>query len=223
MTSQNIAIINLNTGNLTSLFSRLQQISVHDKITILEPSEIIKNTANIDKLILPGVGNFAYFSNTFFSFDGLEDAIKNFIKTKPMLGICVGMQFLFNQSNESGINKGLGLIDGIVERFTDNPNFDQSLKVPHMGWNDVRLASENHKANFLFKDLLSTKAESKDFYFVHSYYCKANNPLDIVATTDYSIDIPAVVAKDNIYGMQFHPEKSSTYGEIILTNFLQRA
>jgi glutamine amidotransferase len=127
----------------------------------------------------------------------------------PYLGICLGMQFLFERSDEMGDFEGLGILPGNVTRFPR----DLGLKVPHMGWNQL----EQKRAS----DLMDGLALDSYAYFVHSYYCAPANPDDVVATVDYGIPVTAVVQRDHVYGVQFHPEKSQRTGLQILTNFLK--
>jgi glutamine amidotransferase len=129
----------------------------------------------------------------------------------PYLGICLGMQFLFDRSDEMGDHEGLGILPGYVTRIPDN----LGLKVPHMGWNNLQI----HKPSPLLNDL---KPDSYA-YFVHSYYCVPAESSDIVATVDYGIPVTTVIQRDNIYGIQCHPEKSQRVGLQILTNFLKEA
>ena len=218
---QKIAILDLGTGNIASLSNRIiltiEKFNKNASLSVLTPQQFIEGCNNIDKLILPGVGNFAFYSKHFFSFAGLEDAVKNFAIKKHILGICVGMQFLLDQSTESGINKGLGLIKGNVEHFTANLGFDKNLKVPHMGWNNL-LLNKSCKSN-LFANFEDT--ELGDFYFVHSYYCKPADANSVIAFANYSFDFAAAISCGFVHGVQFHPEKSSLKGELMLDGFLK--
>jgi glutamine amidotransferase len=129
----------------------------------------------------------------------------------PYLGICLGMQFLFERSDEMGDHEGLGILPGYVTRFPD----DMGLKVPHMGWNNLLVRRNS--------DLLDNLKPDSYAYFVHSYYCVPADPADVMLTVDYGIPFAAGVQRDAIYGVQFHPEKSQRTGLQILTNFLKRA
>jgi glutamine amidotransferase len=140
---------------------------------------------------------------------GLVEPIKDAVcEGIPYLGICLGMQFLFEESDEMGDHAGLGLLPGNVTRFLETPG----LKVPHMGWNQLQLQRPS-----LLTDGLPPNSY---LYFVHSYYCVPANPDDIVGVVDYGIPFTAIVQEDNIYGVQFHPEKSQKHGLKILSNFL---
>jgi glutamine amidotransferase len=171
---------------------------------VREPQELV----GADKIILPGVGAFGAGMQQLHKqqlVDSLKQAVNRGI---PYLGICLGMQFLFERSDEMGNHEGLGLMQGYVTRFPTLSNY----KIPHMGWNQLQI--QRHTPL-----LWNVSAESFT-YFVHSYYCVPANPEDIVATVDYGISFTAVVQRDNLYGVQFHPEKSQQTGLRILTNFL---
>jgi glutamine amidotransferase len=131
----------------------------------------------------------------------------------PLIGICLGMQYLFESSDEMGDHKGLGLLPGRVTRFPEAALQAQGLKIPHMGWNQLHTQKESP----LLKDITSGGYA----YFVHSYYVEAGDPNDVLATTDYGIDFPSVVGRDNVFGIQPHPEKSQVVGQQILRNFLE--
>jgi glutamine amidotransferase len=141
------------------------------------------------------------------------DTIKEFAATgKPLLGICLGMQLLFEDSEENGFTKGLGLLPGSVRRFPGTTENGESYKVPHMGWNGLEFVQPSP----LLKNL-----EEDYVYFVHSYYVSAENSDVLLAKANYHEEVSAVVGRDNIFGMQFHPEKSSKLGMALLNNFLQ--
>ncbi|MFZ7119418.1 MAG: imidazole glycerol phosphate synthase subunit HisH [Eubacteriaceae bacterium] len=195
-----IAIIDYGVGNLKNVYTALKKLDLDAFIT----SDINKIN-NSHAIILPGVGAFKDAMDNLIDYN-LVDCIKDNVKTgKPLLGICLGMQLLFDTSYEDGIWNGLGLIEGEIVRFSNN------LKVPHMGWNSLH-KNKDHK---LIKDI----NEGEYVYFVHSYYLKARNFNNVLLYTDYDVKVPAVVAKDNVFGMQFHPEKSSDTGIKLLQNF----
>ena len=201
-----IAIVDYGVGNLFSLVSSLKAIGV-DAIATSD-KEIIKNA---DKIILPGVGAFGDASYKLFS-SGLGDLIIDLAKNKkPILGICLGMQLLFDKSFEYGEYKGLGLIKGEVRPISEV--IDKNLKIPQIGWNALKFSSPKSK---LFKYL-----EDGDFvYFVHSYYgakCEKN----ISSTCDYGGVLTASVENENVFGCQFHPEKSGEVGLKILKAFCE--
>lgn len=200
-----IAIVDYNMGNLASVKNAFAKLG---KDTIVESDP--KKFKEYDKLILPGVGAFG---------DAMEhlrernmvDFIKEFAASgKPMLGICLGMQLLFDSSEEFGNHEGLGLIKGSVTHF-DASKFEEKLKIPHMGWN--RMFTKEHS---LFENL----DEEHYLYFVHTYHVNCENEDDIVGTTNYGYDFTSAVAHKNIMGIQPHPEKSHENGLKILENFI---
>lgn len=197
-----IAIIDYDAGNLKSVEKAL--ISLGQETVITRDPEVILRA---DKAILPGVGAFGDAMNNLRSF-GLVDVIREFVSSgKPFLGICLGLQLLFERSDESPEAEGLGILKGEILRIPPC----EGLKIPHMGWNSLSI-KEGTK---LFKDI----AEGTYVYFVHSYYLKAEDPTIVAATTEYSTCIHAAVEAGNVYACQFHPEKSSSEGLRILKNF----
>ena len=199
-----LAIIDYGAGNLRSVLHALKHLGVEDMQLVRSPEEL----EGAEKIILPGVGAFGASMEQMHR-QGLVDPLREVVADGiPYLGICVGMQMLFDVGEEMGEHKGMGILEGRVVRF---PNFDD-LKVPHMGWNQLTI----HKDS----DLMANLSEDNYTYFVHSYYCAPDNDDDIVASVNYGIDFTAVVQRNNIYGVQFHPEKSQKMGLQILTNFL---
>lgn len=200
-----IKIIDYGMGNLGSIQNVIRKLGYSSKIT-RDQSEI----ESAEKLILPGVGSYDQAMNN------LEDAnLIEVIKAKalsgtPLLGICLGMQILGN-SSEEGLKSGLGLIPGTVKKF----NVKASVKIPHMGWNVIDFNQECP----LYKDFNSF--EETRFYFVHSYYFECENPEDIGARTIYGSSFSSSIYKNNVYGVQFHPEKSHKYGFKLLRNFIE--
>lgn len=199
-----IGIINYGVGNLLSIKNMFKKIGV-DALIADTPNDI----ENCDKLVLPGVGAFDT-AMTKYKNSGFEDIINErvLVHKTPILGICLGMQMMCN-SSEEGELKGLSWIDAEVLKF----NFDSpSFKTPHMGWNIV---TPIHK-NSLFKNIIMDEIK---YYHVHSYFVKLNvNSLQL-ATTKYEFEFTSAFEKDNIYGVQFHPEKSHKYGFELLKNF----
>ena len=198
-----IAIIDYGAGNLNSVSKALKKIGADSIIT--SDSDIIKTAS---AMILPGVGSFgAAMMN--IKERGLDQTIKECIASgHPILGICLGMQLLFDRSYEDGLWEGLGLIGGDIIKFED-----QSLKIPHMGWNQLILNRESE---------ISSGIDSGEYvYFVHSYYAIPNNENDVIFYTEYGTKVPAVVQKGLIVGMQFHPEKSADTGMKLLENFIE--
>jgi glutamine amidotransferase len=197
-----IAIIDYDAGNLKSVEKAL--IHLGEEVIITRDKDLILGA---DKVILPGVGNFGDAMIKLHHYQ-LVDVIKTLVANKvPLLGICLGLQLLFERSDESIGVEGLSVLQGEILKIPCN----EGLKIPHMGWNSLSI-KEGSK---LFKGL----SESSYVYFVHSYYLKATNESDVAATTHYSTLIHASVEKDNVYACQFHPEKSGDVGLAILKNF----
>lgn len=196
----NIAILNYNIGNLSSVKNALNALGAEGLI-ISNANEV----ANFDKLILPGVGAFGD-AIAHLNQSGMSEAIKDFAKSgKYLLGICLGMQLLFTKSYEFGEFEGLNLIKGEVVKFES-----KSLKIPQMGWNRIEILRDCA--------LLSGIENGAFLYFVHSFYVPQNSAC--VATCDYGERFSAIVQKDNIFGIQPHPEKSAESGLKILQNFV---
>ncbi len=196
-----IAIIDYDAGNLKSVEKAL--ILLGEEPVITRDKELLHKA---DKIILPGVGAFGNAMKKLHHYK-LVDTIKDLAKNKPFLGICLGLQLMFDESEEApGIN-GLGLLPGKIVRIPDGPD----LKIPHIGWNDIALP----KSSRLFDGI----PQYSYVYFVHSYYLCAQNLQDVAATTFYSTTIHAAIESDNLFGCQFHPEKSGGIGLQILRNF----
>lgn len=199
-----ITIVNYGMGNLGSVQNMFKRIGVPSEITG-DPAIIAKST----KLLLPGVGAFDAAMQKIADSGLLTVLNKKVLEEKvPTLGICLGMQLLTN-SSEEGVLPGLGWIPAKTIKFKFAP--DSKLKVPHMGWNYVF----SKKSSPLTSDL----PEEPRFYFVHSYYVQCVNEEDVLTTTLYGSDFHSIVQKDNVFGAQFHPEKSHKYGMKLLTNF----
>ena len=200
-----IAIIDYNMGNLASVKNAFAKLG---KEAVVESNP--EKFQEYDKLILPGVGAFGD-AMQHLKERHMVEAIKAFAKSgKPMLGICLGMQLLFEHSQEFGEHEGLGLIKGNVVKF-DNEKFDEPLKVPHMGWN--RMFTKEHP---LFEGL----DDEHYLYFVHTYHVTCKDEKDIIGETYYGYKFTSAVAHDNIMGIQPHPEKSHKNGLKILENFI---
>ncbi len=198
-----IAIIDYGIGNLGSVKNALDYLGL-DNIITSDKEQIL----SADKVILPGVGAFQDAIDTFRE-RGFEPVINEVIKSgKPVLGICVGMQMLFEYSNEFGRHKGLGIMKGEIIKFKESK--DNSYKIPQMGWNQIEVCKDNP----LLKGL-----NGADVYFVHSYHLTGNDE-NIIAYTEYAgVKYGSAVRKDNVYACQFHPEKSGEVGLQILRNF----
>jgi imidazole glycerol-phosphate synthase subunit HisH len=204
-----IGIVDYGMGNLFSVSKALERLGVPYVISD-DQEELLK----ADGIILPGVGAFkdamALLESTH-----LKETIRTFVNTgKPLLGICLGMQLLFEDSEENGRTKGLGLLPGTVIRIPKEDRDGNAYKVPHMGWNHLTYA----------KPSILTEGLGEGYvYFVHSYYVHEGAADVTVASADYAgLQIPAVVSRDNVYGMQFHPEKSGELGMELLKNFTTR-
>ena len=200
-----IGIVDYNMGNLASVQNAFSKLG-EETVVVSDP----KKFKEYDKLILPGVGAFGDAMDHLRE-RGMIEALKEYAKSsKPMLGICLGMQLLFESSEEFGKHEGLGLIKGHVKKF-DSSKFSEALKVPHMGWN--RIFTKEHP---LFRGL----DEEHYLYFVHTYHVECENEEDIIGRTNYGYEFTSAVAHNNILGIQPHPEKSHVNGLKILENFI---
>lgn len=200
-----IAIIDYGMGNTHSVYNAMKYIGVQAVIT--HEAQAIQKA---DRIILPGVGAFGAAMDNLHNYRVLEvlnEEVK--IKGKPFLGICLGMQLLAEKGTEKGIFNGLGWIKGEVQRLQFQ---DESLKLPHVGWNDITIMKET--------PLLKGLKKEKAFYFVHSYALQLVESADLAANSDYGVVFTAAVIKDNIFGTQFHPEKSQKNGLTVLENFV---
>lgn len=197
-----IAIIDYDAGNLKSVEKALQYLG-EECIVTRDKEKLLK----ADKIILPGVGAFGDAMEKLHKF-GLVDVIHKLVKeNKPFLGICLGLQLMFESSEEGPGVKGLGLLPGKIVKFPEKEGF----KIPHMGWNSIDVKEGSR----LFKGV----SNNSYVYFVHSYYLQAENENDVAATTEYITHVHASVEHDNIFACQFHPEKSGDVGLRILKNF----
>ena len=208
-----IAIIDYGSGNLRSAAKALEvankSVNANSKIVITSDPEVIKKA---NKIILPGQGSFRDCYLGIKKINGLVDTLNDFVlvQKKPIFGICVGMQLFAKIGYESEETKGFGWIDGVVKKIN---NINKTLKLPHMGWNQIEF-----KKDFLLFSGIENKSH---MYFVHSYEFLTKEKNCIVATTNYGNSIIVAVAKDNIFGTQFHPEKSQKNGLKLLENFLK--
>lgn len=203
-----IAIVDYGAGNLRNIYKALEHVGAAAVLTS-NP----KDLEQADKIILPGVGAFADCRQGLID-RGLFEPLRMLAQTgKPLLGICVGMQLLFDVGEEMGEWEGLGLIHGRVVRFSGEAFVGKNaLKIPHIGWNQLHLITPEHP-------FLQNISEGAYAYFVHSYHAVVEEPGCVLATTDYGYDFPSVVAKGNVLGVQFHPEKSQEVGLQFLRNF----
>lgn len=196
-----IAIIDYGIGNIKSVENAFKKISADVRVT-----DNIRIINNAHALVLPGVGAIRDARRNLEEIK-IIDSVKENIKKKLFLGICLGMQLLFEYSYEDGKNMGLGLLKGYVDKIPPLP-----VKVPHIGWNQLKILKKDSK-------LFSGIKEGEYFYFDHSYHVVPDDKGIISCTTDYGIQLTAGIEYDNIYGVQFHPEKSSNYGLKLLENF----
>ena len=202
-----ITIVDYGSGNVLSAQQSFIKVindnKIEAKVLISKNLNDIKNSTHI---VLPGQGAFSTCMSGLKNTPGLVEELYNFaiIKQKPFLGICVGMQMLAIDSEENGLHQGLGWIKGNIKILPDN-----KLKMPHMGWNIVNPINNNKLIN-----------APKDYYFVHSYYFECQNKENIMAESRYGINFASIVGKENIYGVQFHPEKSSSQGLNLIKNFI---
>ena len=205
-----ITIVDYGSGNVLSAQKSFVKIAKDNNIEVdVLISKKLNDVKNSTHIVLPGQGAFSTCMNGLKKTDGLIDELSEFalIKKKPFLGICVGMQMLAKISEENGDHEGLGWIDGQIKLLPGD-----NLKLPHMGWN---LAIPT---NSKYNNLISTK---NDYYFVHSYYFDCADKDNILAETKYGTNFASIVGKENIYGVQFHPEKSSSQGLNLLKEFIR--
>jgi len=206
-----IAIVDYGASNLRSVFKALDYVSIaKEKVFVSDqPDEILK----ADRVVFPGQGAIGQCMRRLQQKD-LVDVLQECIKTKPFLGICLGLQSLMQDSDEDGGTTCLGIIPGKVVKFPDNTrdSNDNRLKIPHMGWNRVK----QQRQHPLWKEIES----GTRFYFVHSFYVKPESDEDIAGSTDYINDFTSAIAHDNLFAVQFHPEKSQRAGLTLLRNFL---
>ncbi len=202
-----VTIIDYGSGNVLSAQKSFIKVTnennIQAKVIISKNLNDIRNSSHI---VLPGQGAFSTCMKGLKNTPGLIEELVNFalVKKKPFLGICVGMQMLANYSEENGLHKGLGWIDGYIKALPKT-----NIKMPHMGWNVVTPTNNNK--------LISV---SEDYYFVHSYYFECQKNENILAESLYGINFTSIVGKENIYGVQFHPEKSSSQGLNLIKNFV---
>ena len=205
----NVTIVDYNSGNISSVINSFKEVA-KEKIKIEVSSDLDKIKSS-DKIVLPGQGSFKSCVDALSGIDGLVDALNEFtiINKKPLLGICVGLQMFADIGYEESETKGLGWISGKVSKIN---NQNGKFKLPHIGWNELNIVKNSQ----IFKDIKN----KSHMYFVHSYEFIPEDKDVISATTDYSSNIVCSVEKENIFGTQFHPEKSDKEGLKIIDNFL---
>jgi imidazole glycerol-phosphate synthase subunit HisH len=198
-----IALIDFGAGNLQSVKNALKAAGAADVVVTADPDVVAK----ADRIVLPGVGAFAHCMTALSAIEGMIAAMDRRVRNEgvPFLGICVGMQLLADAGVEHGTTQGLGWIGGTVRAIEPVPE----IKIPHMGWNDVTLGT------------LHPVLAAGEAYFLHSYHFEADDASNILATTNHGSALTAAVGRDNILGVQFHPEKSQAYGIATLKRFLE--
>ena len=206
---KNITILDYGSGNILSAKQSFAKvIKMHNldaDVFISGNPKTIKDSSHV---VLPGQGAFETCIKGLESIPGMLEELNNFVinEKNPFFGICVGMQLLANNSLENGNHEGLGWISGTIEKLPS-----EKLKMPHMGWNSIKVLRTNSKI----------LPKETDYYFVHSYYFNCKNKENVLAETNYGINFPSIINKENIYGLQFHPEKSSDQGLDIIKSFLE--
>ena len=203
---KSVVIIDFGAGNIRSIYNAFNNFP-HLNIKVVDSYRSFKDS---DYIILPGVGAFDSAMNKLSKKEGVVDALLEqlVVKKKNFLGICVGMQLLADIGYENKKTQGLGVVRGEVNSFPKGPG---CLPVPHMGWNNINIIKGNFK-----------KFDMKDFYFVHSYFFALKDQASIIATTNYGIDFPCIIEKENILATQFHPEKSGKQGVEFLKFFIDK-
>ena len=204
MSTRDIVVVNYGMGNLHSIYKKIKSIT--EKIIVSsKPNDIL----NASKIILPGVGHFGKAMDKLIQLNLIEMLNEVIlVKKKPVLGICLGMQLMAKKSEEGNV-EGLGWFDAEVVKF--NKKNPYNYKVPHMGWNNIIISKPSN--------LMTNISDNDEFYFVHSYHVLSNNK-DTLTTTNYESNFVSAIEKENIFGVQYHPEKSHDAGHILLTNFI---
>ena len=213
--SPRIVVLNTRAANVHSVEKALRKVGA-DPLVTSEPADL----AMADAAVLPGVGASDAVMTALNNLNLVEPVKKFAASGKPLLCVCVGLQVLFD-SSEEGELPGLGLVKGNVELIPTGmkDELGSSMKVPHMGWNAVQFAGEDANRNPMFKGI----PQGSHFYFVHSYRCLPDDQAEVAATADYGVEVCAAVARGNVVGTQFHPEKSGDVGLQIYKNFLDLA
>lgn len=206
-----IALIDYGVGNLYSVEKALAYVGGEVALT-----SDAKDLKRADKLVLPGVGNFGDCMRNLEATGLIPTILEQVLTHKPLLGICVGLQILFEGSEESPEVRGLGVFKGVVKKIHAD-----GLKIPHMGWNSIKIGRKNNLVNFGASKILAGLSDAPYFYFVHSYHAVPSNENLITATTDYGENVTAAVELGNIFATQFHPEKSGDVGLKVLKNFIE--
>ena len=210
-----VLIIDYGSGNIKSVYNSVRRtLDNLNKYSEVKVSRSLLEIEKADKIILPGVGSFDQCINRIRKIKDLVETLKDqvIIQKKPFLGICVGMQILADYGYENQKTQGLSWINGDVKPLKNFLDNSLNLKIPHMGWNSISI----NKKNNLFEDI----TDNDQFYFVHSYFFDIKHKKNIICNTKYGINIPAIINENNIFGFQFHPEKSGKSGLNLLSSFL---
>jgi len=198
-----IAVVDFGAGNLRSVAKALERSGLHAEVSA-DPAAVRRS----DGVVLPGVGAFADAVERLAE-TGLEDAVRDRLAARrPYLGLCLGLQVLFDEGDEHGLTRGLGILPGRIERFPDRTLGGDLLRVPHIGWNTVKFAGDH--------PMLSRLPDEDCFYFVHSYRAIPDRSSDVVGRVDYGGEFAAAVAREGMFAVQFHPEKSQSAGRRLL-------
>lgn len=206
-----IALIDYGVGNLYSVEKALTKVG--GKVSVTSDAKVLENA---DKLVLPGVGAFGDCMKNLTATNLIPTIMEQVARGKPLLGICVGLQILFEESEESPNVKGLGIFKGEVKKIQA-----KNLKLPHIGWNSIKIGRKNSSIKFSAPKLMNDLKDKPYFYFVHSYHAVPSNENIIIARTDYGEEVTAAVELGNIFATQFHPEKSGDVGLQVLKNFVE--
>ena len=205
-----ITIVDYGLGNIVSaqqsFLKAVKELGLKADVVI---SSLPSDVSSSSHIVLPGQGAFKSCIDGLKNIPGMIHALEQSVikNKKPFLGICIGMQLLADFGFENGKHAGLGWINGSIKKIDI-----KDLKLPHMGWNNIKIINNSYKMKF--------SKENKDFYFVHSYFFECLNDKNIIGLTDYGLNFPSIIAKENIYGVQFHPEKSSDQGLELIKNFI---
>ena len=211
-----VIIVDYGSGNIKSVYNSVKKTLLNfNRLSKVTVSNNLSEIRKADKIILPGVGSFDQCIDRIRKINDLVETLHDQVitKKKPFLGICVGMQILANYGYENKKTKGLSWINGDVKSLKKYLVYSQNLKIPHMGWNNLII---NKKI-----DILDDITDEDQFYFVHSYFFDIKHNKNIICNTKYGINIPAIINEQNIFGFQFHPEKSGISGLKILNNWLK--